>query len=367
MKILQLIHSFNIGGSELLALKLSRAFKEQGTDSFICAIGQNGAVAQLATQYGIPTLYLDKPCGVRLEVMVRLVWLAKTEQCDVVLAHHFRQLLHVLPGALFLKKKVFHVEHDFHFYENNTSILRKLDIIMPFIQKIICVSDAIRDEFIRRLPHRTDKFISIPNGIDTQLFRCDNQARELKRIELGIRPDTIVLGTCARLEPIKDLPLLLNGFAQLLSHTQRDNNVVLVIVGEGSQKEALLLCAKKLGIHNHCYFVGGVTDVHAWLNLFDIYALTSQNEGLPLSIMEAMATELPVVAVNVGSVNSIINQNNGVLLSSRSEVELGEQLMKLTRDEERRRLLGKVGRSIIKHNFSFEKMVNSYKQQLVGE
>lgn len=366
MKILQLIHSFKIGGSELLALKLSRAFLKQGTESFICAIGPNGPVAQLATQDGIPTLCIDKPYGIRLEVMARLIWLAKTEKCDVVLAHHFRQLFHVLPAAILLNKKVFHVEHDFHFYENNTPILRKLDLLIPFIHKIICVSDSIRDKFVRKLPHRADKFICIPNGIDTQSFRRDNQSRELKRVELGIHPDTIVLGTCARLEPIKDLSLLLQGFAQILLHPQRDNSVVLVIVGEGSQREALQRCAKKLGIHNHCYFVGGVTDVHVWLNLFDIYALTSENEGLPLSIMEAMATELPVVAVNVGSVNSIINQNNGILLSSRSEIELGGQLMKLVRDKERRRLLGKAARSVIEQNFSFEKMINLYKQQIEG-
>lgn len=366
MKILQLIHSFNVGGSELLALNLSKAFREQGTKSFICALGQNGSVAQLAKQYGIPTLYLDKPYSIRPDVMVRLAWLAKTEQCDFVFTHHFRQLFHGLPGALLFRKKVFHIEHDFHFYKNNTSILQKLDIFAPFIQKIICVSDDIRDSFIQSLPHRADKFISIPNGVDTKLFRRDNEARELKRIELGIHPGTIVLGTCARLEPIKDLPLLLHGFARLLLHPQRDNNVAFVIVGEGSQKENLQLCAKKLKIHNNCYFVGGVTDVPAWLNLFDIYALTSQDEGLPLSIMEAMATELPVVSVNVGSVNSIINKKNGILLSSRSEIELGEQLVKLVQNEERRQLLGKEARLVIEKNFSFEKMISLYTRQIEG-
>jgi len=360
MRILQVLDSLNVGGSESLAATLAERFSARGYASRICALGSDGALRQRLDGKGIPAMHFDASSGIRPGAMFRLGRLMHYG-ADVVVTHHFRQLVHAVPGAFALRKKLVHVEHDYHSYEDRPDVMRRFEQIAPAVHSFIFVSDEIRDWFARRMPRAADRCISVPNGVDTIRFRPNQRNREDVRELLGIAPEARVIGTCARMEPVKDLNLLIEGFAELVGNGKEEGHPLnLVLLGDGSRREALQSRAEELGVLGRCRFPGMVQDVHRWLNALDVYSITSRDEGLPLSVMEAMSTELPVVSVNVGSIGDVVDDEVGTMLEGRSPSELAGALEALLRNEMDRKKRAVAARARIMRGHSVEAMVEAY-------
>ena len=361
MKILQVIDSLRIGGSESLAASLAEQFSKRGVESHICAMGVDGPLRERLDKAGITATHLNAPQGIKPGAMFSLGRLALRHRCNVILTHHFRQLVHAIPAAALLRRRLVHVEHDYHSYEQRPDILRHFALLAPFVHKFVFVSEEIRDWFAQRLPQAAAKCVSIPNGIDTDRFMRHEEARISLRNRLGAQENTVIVGTCARLEPIKDLGLLIQGFSLMVKALgQAGEDAKLVLVGDGSQREHLEQLAKTLGVADKCHFAGMVNDVHNWLSAFDIYAITSIDEGLPLSVMEAMSASLPVVSVNVGSISSIIDDSLGVLLDSRDHETLGKIFFELYMDQKSTHAKGLKARVKIKEKYSATVMAKKY-------
>lgn len=361
MKILQVIDSLRIGGSESLAASLAEQFSKRGVESHICAMGVDGPLRERLDQAGIAATFLGAPQGIKPRAMLSLGQLVLKHHCDVILTHHFRQLIHAVPAATLLRRRLVHVEHDYHSYEQRPDILRHFALLAPFVHKFVFVSDEIRDWFAQRLPKAATKCVSIPNGIDTDRFMRHEEARISLRNRLGAQENTVIVGTCARLEPIKDLGLLIQGFSLMVKAlTQTGQDAKLVLVGDGSQRLHLEQLAKTLGVADKCHFAGMVNDVHNWLSAFDIYAITSIDEGLPLSVMEALSANLPVVSVNVGSLSSIVDDTVGALLDTRHHEKLGSSLAELCLNQAKLHALGAQARIKIVGKYSITAMVDAY-------
>jgi glycosyltransferase involved in cell wall biosynthesis len=153
--------------------------------------------------------------------------------------------LKTFPKAV-TRTRVIHVEHDYHFYEKQPHLLPRLGFLLRFAEAFVVVSDEIRDWFRSRLPEVANKCISIANGVDTARFRKDDTIRATLRRSHSIGEHDVVIGSCARLEPIKNLGFLLDCFAGYLG-TVPDS--WLVIVGDGSEQQALEKRSADLGIH----------------------------------------------------------------------------------------------------------------------
>lgn len=361
MKILQVIDSLRIGGSESLAASLAEQFSKRGVESHICAMGVDGPLRERLDKAGITATHLNAPQGIKPGAMFSLGRLALKHRCNVILTHHFRQLVHAIPAAALLRRRLVHVEHDYHSYEQRPDILRHFASLAPFVHKFVFVSEEIRDWFAQRLPQAAAKCVSIPNGIDTDRFMRHEEARISLRNRLGAQENTVIVGTCARLEPIKDLDLLIQGFSlMVIALGQTGKDAKLVLVGDGSQREHLEQLAKTLGVADKCHFAGVVNDVHNWLSAFDIYAITSIDEGLPLSVMEAMSASLPVISVNVGSLSWIVDDTVGALLDSRHHEKLGKKLAELCLDMTKLHALGAQARIRIVGEYSITTMVDAY-------
>jgi glycosyltransferase involved in cell wall biosynthesis len=361
MKILQVIDSLRIGGSESLAASLAEQFGRRGIECHICAMGSDGPLRERLNQASIKATHLSTPQGVSLGAMLSVGQLALRCRSNVILTHHFRQLVHAVPAATLLRRKLVHVEHDYHSYEQRPDILQKFALIAPFVHKFVFVSDQIRDWFAKRLPKAAAKCVSIPNGIDTDRFNRHEEARISLRNQLDTQKNTVIVGTCARLEPIKDLGLLIQGFGLMvkaLTHTGLDAR--LVLVGEGSQREILGQLVSSLGLEDKCHFAGVVSDVHNWLSAFDVYAITSVDEGLPLSVLEAMSANLPIVSVNVGSLASVVDDSVGAILKNRTQEILGEKLIEFCKDLPGVQARGARARSTIVERYSCLAMIEGY-------
>lgn len=361
MKVLHVLDSLRVGGSESLAASLAGAFRETGVDGLVCGLGEDGPLRGRLDFLGVPSLSLGMPLNVRPKAMARLGWLMYAERCNAVITHHFRQLVHAVPGATLLRRRLVHVEHDHHSHENSPRILAHFRRLAPLVSRFVFVSEAIRDWYVKRVPELGGKALAIPNGVDTARFSRNDTARLRVRTLIQAGPEDFVVGTCARLEPVKDLELLLRGFALLLQREREQGRAArLVLVGAGSLLDSLRSLAARLGIADVTHFAGVVDDVPGWLSGLDAYAVTSLNEGLPLSVMEAMSCHLPVLATNVGSMERLVDSQVGLLLHGRDPGELADGLGLLASRPFLRSALGQKARERIVQTHSLHAMVRHY-------
>jgi glycosyltransferase involved in cell wall biosynthesis len=140
------------------------------------------------------------------------------------------------------------------------------------------------------------------------------------------------------------------------------SNAKLVVVGDGSQKEALQQKASDLGLAKDVLFMGWRTDIPAVISLFDIFVLSSFEEGLPLVILEAMAAAKPVVATAVGSIPAVVNCETGFVVPRRDPERLAEALLALVLDPPLRRILGKAGRVCVETRYNVCDTVKGYQR-----
>jgi glycosyltransferase involved in cell wall biosynthesis len=186
-------------------------------------------------------------------------------------------------------------------------ILRGSDVMLPS-QNLLSIA---RD--IWRLPPARLHYV--PNGIDTARFAASAPIDPDRLAALGEGP---VIGTIAALRPEKNLARLLSAFAQFRARTPAR----LVIVGDGAERPALERQAAALGIGTHVLFAGHSTEPERWMASFDIFALSSDTEQMPLSVLEAMAAGLPVVATDVGDVRLMVAPENAPLIVPRDEAAM---------------------------------------------
>ncbi len=164
----------------------------------------------------------------------------------------------------------------------------------------------------------------VPNGVDLLRFATDGTGR-------GVGEP--VIGTVAALRAEKNIPRLLRAFAMLSAGR-------LVIIGDGPERSALEALAQSLGVATRVQFAGHQQHTAAFYAQFDIFALSSDTEQMPLSVIEAMASGLPVVSTAVGDVRLMVATENAGFIVPLDEAALGGALAELSRDREARRRLG---------------------------
>lgn len=211
---------------------------------------------------------------------------------------------------------------------------------------------------IWRLDPATVRYI--PNGIDCDRFtlpRDDALGREF-----GVDPDAVVIGTVAAIRREKNLARLLQAFAAL----PHEPKTQLVIVGEGPEREPLEAEAGRLGLSDRVVFTGYQPDPAPALSLFDIFALSSDTEQMPISVLEAMAAGLPVAGVDVGDVRHIVSNANKPHIVSRDAEALSTELKRFAGDPSLRRSVGDANRAHVHAVYDEATMVDAYARLFSG-
>ncbi|OGL18417.1 MAG: hypothetical protein A3K12_17415 [Candidatus Rokubacteria bacterium RIFCSPLOWO2_12_FULL_71_19] len=194
----------------------------------------------------------------------------------------------------------------------------------------------------------------IVNGIDAARVRALAGERPLPREALGLPPGALVIGTIARFDPVKALGVLLEGLPALAG---RFPSVALLLVGQGGEERALRARATALGVHRRVVFAGAIPDAARCLPAMDVYVSASLGEGLPLTLLEAMACGLPVVATRVpGHVDVVEEGVTGLLVPARDPGALAQATGALLRDDRRRGVMGAAGRERVARHFSADRM-----------
>ncbi|MBM7855889.1 glycosyltransferase involved in cell wall biosynthesis [Desulfohalotomaculum tongense] len=258
--------------------------------------------------------------------------------------------------------------HNSIFYEEWPQWKKKLmaaaeNILAKRTDKIITVSNQLRDQIIRLEKIPEEKIVTIYNGIDVSKIKCRVNKFKLFKT-LGLPPLGRLVGVAARLAPQKGVEYFLKA-ASLLKEYQAN----FVVIGEGPLRRELMAEAKNLGLKNRVFFVGYRNDIERVLPGIDIFVLPSVTEGLPLTILEAMAAGRPVVASRVGGIPEVIeNRQTGLLVEPKNPAELAKAIAGLLEDRQWAEEMGAAGRKLVKEKFTVEKMVgrtmNLYRQLL---
>lgn len=202
------------------------------------------------------------------------------------------------------------------------------------------------------------KVFLIPNGIDTDRFTFDAETRSQWRQKLEIPADAPTVGIVAALRPEKNHDLFLRA-AKLT--VQKTPTAQFVIAGDGPERNRLESLTKTLNLESNVHFIGSTQDIPGVLSMMDVFSLTSHNEASPVSIMEALSCQRPVVSTDVGSIDeSVLEDKTGYLVLPGDADKLAERWTQLLGDEKLRSRLGEAGREHVIENCSLQSMTNGY-------
>ena len=274
----------------------------------------------------------------------------------------------LLPARLSGVRHCIHSEHgwdvnDLFGTRLKPIVLRRLH--SPLIDRYITVSQDFKRYLIDKVHVRPDRITTICNGVDTSKF-CPAEPKPQDLAPRGfIGPESVVVGTVGRLQPVKDQATLIRACAQLAhSDATIKSKLRLVIVGDGPLRNALTRLVDDLDIGCITWFAGSSQDVSQVLRLFDVFVLPSLAEGISNTILEAMATGLPIVATRVGGNPELVQDGvNGRLMPSADAQLLVQALAEYLNHPTLRREHGAASRRLAVAQFSLKAMLETYQAE----
>ena len=350
MNVAHLVLTLNFGGLEQLVIQLSEELKRRGIESSIIALTE-GALLDEANRRGVRSLALHKKSGLRPALPLRLARVLREMQVDILHTHNFAPLIYGTLAAKLSKIPTINTRH-------GRAALRTYAWVWSLTDCVVAVSHDARTELLRHNSIRSDKVSVIWNGIDLSPYRAA-PSTDIRR-ELGLPGDVPLIGTVGRLSEEKDHATLLRAFRTVLDHGIAAK---LLIAGGGAMEEPLKNLARELAVDAHVHFLGFRRDVPAVLQGCDLYVQSSRMEGVSLTLIEAMAAGLPVVATRVGGNPEVVQDGEtGALVPPADPVAFAAAMTAILRDREAARRLGEAGRRRAYEVFSIDVMVDAYMQ-----
>jgi len=323
----------------------------------ICCLFIRGPLADEIESEGIPLHFCRNQSRVaRYLRSLELARLFPRMDIQILHSHHTSAFVDgAIGGRLAGIPVILNTDHSQDYpIPHRWSLLQRAASMM--VDEVIAVSEDTRRDLVRHIKISPEKISVIHNGI--QLKGKTGRAPEDFRRELGIPPTARIVGAVARLEIQKGFHLLLDA----VPHVQAvQPDTWFVIVGGGTKEQALREHAASLGLDHRVIFTGWRRDAVDLLPMFDCYVSSSLFEGMPMSMLEAMASGLPIVATAVGGVPDLVHESeNGYLVHSRDAQELASALLRVIGPGGEARRLGENSRRLYERHFTAEAMARAY-------
>jgi glycosyltransferase involved in cell wall biosynthesis len=356
VRVLQLVLSLKPGGTERLVVELVRRLNPE-IPMAVCCLDEPGAWASELATDGVAVDALGRRDGFHPSLGRLVARAARRHHAAIIHCHHYSPLVYgSLASLLRPGTRVVFTEHG---RLSDAAPSRKRRVANALFARIpkasFAVSGDLREHLIAE-GFAPDRLGVIYNGIDVGPAPRDaDRASARSRLSLDARE--LVVGTIARLDPVKDLGTLIRAVAEVALARP----ITLLVVGDGPERAALERVASELACGTRVRFVGHRDDARAWLPGCDVYANSSISEGVSLTLLEAMAAGLPIVATRVGGTPEVVDDSCARLVEARSPGRLAEALAGLARDPEGRRRLGAAARARVVERFTLDRMVREYR------
>ena len=374
-KIIRIIARLNVGGPAIHTILLSEAFDNELFSTHLVAgkpEPREGDMGYLAIEKNVKPVYfpeLTRKIGLHdIKAFFKLFKLIKKEKPDIVHTHTAKAgALGRLAAFLAGVPVRIHTFHG-HVFDGYFSPAKAKFFIMIekflglFTTKTIVVSDCVWKEVVedfKIVPPK--KCVVIKLGFELNKFLQSSQHRGILRKKINVDNDTVLVGIVGRLAPIKNHEMFFNVASELL----KDSGIPklkFVVIGDGERAEHLKNYVTKKGLENAVIFCSWIKNIEKAYADLDIVALTSLNEGTPVSLIEAMASGRPVISTDVGGVRDIVRDGyNGLLTKSENVKEFSDKLKSLIMDREKRMKLGANGRIFASSTYNKERLVSDVK------
>ncbi|MFH1463040.1 MAG: glycosyltransferase [Pseudomonadota bacterium] len=359
MRIIQVIPSLSVGGAERVAALLALAQRRAGDTVAVVSLYDPAAswIERELREAGVALHHLAKRPGLDPPLIRRLARALRAIGPDIVHTH-LHTLKYVLAARLLLRRRgaLVHTVHNLAERE-----AEGYDRALSRVAFRACaVPVAIGDEVARslRAAYGITPRWTIPNGVVVADFAAQPGAGAAARETLGLGPEVPLLLTAGRLNAQKNQAALLEAFADprlaaLGAH--------LLIAGEGDLRPALEARARALGIGDRVRFLGVVSTLPALLAAADAFVLSSDWEGNPLVVMEAMAAGKPIIATSVGCVPKLVSAATGRLVRPGDRAALSAALVEVAGDRDLARALGGAGAEVARDRFDVAQMAAAYR------
>ncbi|MBW2740833.1 MAG: glycosyltransferase [Deltaproteobacteria bacterium] len=309
--VLHIVYSLNTGGMENGIVNIINNSNIDDFDHKVCCINVSGAAAK-RLKHNIKIFEFEKKDGHSWFFIFRLARFIKKEAPDIVHTRTWGAIDGIVAAKLAKVPIIIHGEHGWVIDDPCGRNIKRLlirKVLSFWVNHYVAVSKDIARWLVNLVGVKRSSITEIINGVDTDRF-CSLKKLYIRNT-LGYGKDEIIIGTVGRLDPIKDQRLLLQAFSYL-KHEKK--NLCLVLVGDGPEKQNLESVRKRLPCGDRVVFLGERDDVDKILSAFDLFVLPSRNEGISNTILEAMATGLPVIATDVGGNPELVKHGHTGLL-----------------------------------------------------
>jgi glycosyltransferase involved in cell wall biosynthesis len=358
MNILHIISSGGMYGAEAVILNLSRSLNENQHRSilgvFSNSTNPNLELHNAATKAGVESHLIDCRGQIDRAVPARIRELARKTRADVIHAHGYKADVYVYLAFRNSGIPLVSTCHNWLRQNRTVALYGTVDrLVLRNYTAVAAVSEQVKKTLLKS-GVRKEKIHKVINGIDLRPF--DEAVPSLRTNSHGEQAATV--GWVGRLSHEKGPDLFLRAAAKTLAHLPQTK---FILVGDGTDRASLESLIDELKIRDSVSLAGRREDMPSVYASFDIAVLSSRQEGLPMAVLEGMASSRPWVATAVGDVPTVIlNDVTGVLVRPNDVEALSAALISLLQDVEKQQQLGRAARKLVEEKFSAQRMSNDY-------
>lgn len=353
MRVLVLASGDLWAGAEAVVYQLIHGLKKTDGMDVFSVFFNDGRLAELTRETGVRTVVIDESRKNFLSIMMEFIRIIREYRPDIIHSHRNKEnVLAAFARPASMKSRLVTTLHGLS--EGNTRLKSRivhglnLAVMATCFHKLVAVSQDIADHLRKTSLVPENKIVQIYNGIQLPGNRMEKDHRE----------DSITIGSAGRLFPVKDYPLMVRIAREVCSVRV---NTRFLLAGDGPEMKMLQNMVRDSNLEDRFIFLGNVIDMEGFYDTLDMYINTSVHEGIPMTVLEAMAHAKPVIAPAVGGFNEIITQGeDGYLIPSRSAEDFTRQVVTLIDQREKRLRMGRKARNKVEGMFTAEHMVNQY-------
>jgi len=361
--IAHVLHVLRLAGAEVLAADLARRLSNQYRFVFLCLDEVGPLGQQLATE-GFDVVGLDRQPGLDWSVARRIRQAIARYRIDLLHAHQYTPFFYASVARRFsAKPPVLFTEHGRHYPDARRfkRVIANKFLLRPH-DRVTAVGRFVKQALIDNEGVSSNRIQVIHNGVDPTQFDDPNpaQARVAIREKLGITPDQPVILQVARFHPVKDHTTAIQAVACAAKQVP---NLLLLLAGDGQDQPKIQSLVNELNLTQHVRFLGVRQDIAQLMIAADVFLLSSLSEGVSVTLLEAMASSLPVAATAVGGNPEVVEDGRTGLLSPRQDpISLGNNLVRLLNDTPLCHRFGHAARDRLMQLFTQQQMHDAYSQ-----
>ena len=359
IRVMHVVQSLEVGGLENGVVNLLNQLSDQRFKHVVCCLTHAGRLAERIQSKDVEIVEMGLPTDRFRFPVMKLRRLLRHWAPDIVHTRGWGTIDAIIAARMAGVSRVIHGEHgreanDPKGLNPKKNLIRRA--LSPMVDRFVCVSDDLRRWLTSTVGIAERKVVTVHNGVDIDRFQVP--ARDVARRQLGLGATEFIIGTVGRLDPVKDHLSLLNAFAPI---AKRSPKARLLVVGGGPMRQIIESQILSLGFSGQVLLLGDRQDVETIMNALDVFALTSIAEGISNTILEAMASRLPVVATRVGGNPELVQDGTtGQLVEARDVVALTTAFAGYLDDSEMCVRHGAAGRIRTEKYFSLERMAADY-------